>query len=610
MMVTVDRELYEAVKAKTATWPVAKFSFKGSGFSFTSRCGIGTGIFIVDIVPHGKDQKYSDPSTGDNYHTLVNTRYYGGSETPDGSALLHQIPVFRRGHMPYKDYDVYLTPVYFPAWANDPTQNVSTKSGEEVRMRLDKIIPGIGDIEYTITNAMESGEGEATRAKLESFTSYIDTVRIYHPLGAKVHAKDTDAVEYYHAHEMNAKYIETRTLLINSIENLNQGGDGGNIDGAIFIDYGPALEGGDQHFNANDPSTYSISNYVKFGPNNEMYLSGMNEGIGKLEVINATAGSEQSDEPAANAFDGDYNTIWHTRHNYAASAEERYITAELSEPNVIHRFEYQPRMSGNNGRVNEYRISVSMDGENWELAAEGNWTNNNERKVVKFATPVEAKFVKLEGVTTYGDANKYMSAAEIGIFGKIDNLGGSFTFAIAKPNQVTNLHLSMKAHESGQPAQVKITLRFEHTYQTKTITVNSSTEMYYDLLSDLQPGGFNIANLRTINIESTGNVTLSIVNLKIVYKDGYVETSETGSVNSNIVTNLETVEFANAIAFGVKGDANGDNIADMSDALLIMRKSLGSDIEFGISATYLSDVNEDGTIDLTDALSTMRLALN
>ena len=55
MKVTVDQELYDAVKAKTASWPVAKFSFRGSGFSFMSRCALDTGIFILDVVPPDKD---------------------------------------------------------------------------------------------------------------------------------------------------------------------------------------------------------------------------------------------------------------------------------------------------------------------------------------------------------------------------------------------------------------------------------------------------------------------------------------------------------------------------------------------------------------------------
>ena len=494
MMVTVDQELYDAVKAKTASWPVAKFTFEGSGFSFMSRCALDTGIFILDVVPKGQDQKYNntdnhpatngyEPVDGDNYHTLVNTRYYGGTETPDGSALLHQIPVFRRGHMPYQDYDVYLTPVYYPAWANDPTQNVSTKSGEEVSMKLDGIIPGIGDIEYTITNAVESDEnaaGEATRAKLSSFTSYVDSIRIYHPRGANVHKRNIDALEYYHAHEMNSKYVETRELLIHSIQNLAHGDDEGNIAGAIFIDYGPVDEGAVSHFDATNPDTYKVDDYVKFGPNNEMYLKGMTEGSDR---------------------------------------------------------------------------------------------------------------------------------------------GGSFSFALANPGKVTNLHLSMKAHESTEPATVTVTLKFKYTTKTKVITVASTTEMYYDLLEGLS--GFNMPNLEHINIACTGSVTLSIVNLKIVYEDGYTEDSEVSGVGANIgtrgnapfntcgvITTLETVEFANAIAFGVKGDANGDNAVDMTDALLIMRKAMDESIEFRVSALILADVNGDDAIDLSDALSAMRLAMN
>jgi hypothetical protein len=143
----------------------------------------------------------------------------------------------------------------------------------------------------------------------------------------------------------------------------------------------------------------------------------------KLEVSGISVATEQLEngEGREKAIDGSNDTMWHTRHRYASPLEERYITLELAAPAQLSRYEYQPRMTAVNGRVNNYKIYTSMDGRSWTVVSSGTWSNDNALKTVYFETPVMAKFVKLEGVTTYGsssaDVNKYMSAAEIRIFG-------------------------------------------------------------------------------------------------------------------------------------------------------------------------------------------------
>ncbi len=148
------------------------------------------------------------------------------------------------------------------------------------------------------------------------------------------------------------------------------------------------------------------------------------DGFVQLGVRNLTVASEQNGEDKAKVIDGNNNTIWHTKHGYAAPASERYITIELNAYEAIKRFEYQPRLTASNGRVNNYKISISSDGQNWTQVSTGNWANNSALKTVEFENPVVAKFVKLEGVTTHGnssgEANMYMSAAEIRLFGNVN----------------------------------------------------------------------------------------------------------------------------------------------------------------------------------------------
>ncbi len=76
-----------------------------------------------------------------------------------------------------------------------------------------------------------------------------------------------------------------------------------------------------------------------------------------------------------------------------------------------------------------------------------------------------------------------------------------------------------------------------------------------------------------------------------------------------ITSNADTLLFAEAVLAGVDGDANHDRVADLMDALLIMRCSLGQDTGLDIYGRYCADYNRDGEIDVTDALFVMRASL-
>lgn len=170
----------------------------------------------------------------------------------------------------------------------------------------------------------------------------------------------------------------------------------------------------------------------------------------KLNVANVIVASEEVDkgDRKENAIDGSNNTMWHTKWGVATPAEDRFITLELAAPASVSRYEYQPRVTGNNnGRVNKYRISVSMDGVSWTVAATGNWADNGNLKVVNFANPVIAKFVKLEGVTTYGSVasqrNKFMSAAEIRVY------GSTMSWATVNRNAIANIYAGSEETANG-----------------------------------------------------------------------------------------------------------------------------------------------------------------
>ena len=141
-----------------------------------------------------------------------------------------------------------------------------------------------------------------------------------------------------------------------------------------------------------------------------------------VEVLTATAGDwqtgyEATEGPANLVLDGDPNTIWHTNW-YGTSRDNHWIQLELSEDYVVDGLRYQPRQNGANGRILEYEIQISDDGENFETVASGSWSNNTSWKVVSFEG-VQPKFVRLVAVNAVTD-NSYVfaSAAEIRLTGE------------------------------------------------------------------------------------------------------------------------------------------------------------------------------------------------
>jgi len=527
MKVTVTKDMYEKIRDDStgkSKWPYMKFTFTGTGFSFTTHCALDTGVFLIDVVPAGQDQYYQGgPSTiidengeeveidynpenfGKTYiHTIINTRYYGGSgfnpadTTPvNNQSVLHQVPVVRITDLAYNaadpyatgTYDVYVTPVYLPSFAELP--DAPTADSVNVKGGAIAGIPGAKGVAYTYSELFPKTE-ETKGIMLDEMNCYIDTIRVYHPRGSHYENETTlEKAAYYSAHELNCQFIEVRKLLISKISALLNNGDITTIGGAMFIDYGPQYtQDGETHyingddFDPDNPDTFTVDHYKFYGPNNELYLP--------------KGGS------------------------YAFSFEDAQ-------------------------KVTNLHLSMKITGA---------------------------------------------------------NVGGKLIVRLLNSDQ---------AVASENPAQYEIS-SFE-------IQLKSTTEMYYDLLGGVRAactdenGVFNetkfhteVAKIKAVavyNESDNDKVIVSIMNIKLVYDKG-----EHAKSGEKIFTSLETVEFANVLGFGIKGDANGDRSVDMSDALVIMRASLNSSAGLGISGTFCADYNDDGMIDMSDALSTMRKALN
>lgn len=134
------------------------------------------------------------------------------------------------------------------------------------------------------------------------------------------------------------------------------------------------------------------------------------------EKTTATAGSSQNGEGPANAVDNNVTTLWHTAWA-GTSMDNFWVTLELQEETELQALRYFSRDSQTNGIVENYKVEVSLDNETWTTVSTGTWTSQFRNwSIAQFDEPTMAKYVRLTGLSTYGDgaqANMFMSASEI-----------------------------------------------------------------------------------------------------------------------------------------------------------------------------------------------------
>ena len=137
--------------------------------------------------------------------------------------------------------------------------------------------------------------------------------------------------------------------------------------------------------------------------------------IDYLSIFQVSSEELGPNEGAQNAIDGNIHTIWHSSWN--GDDSERYIVIELDEPKYLSALEYVPRQIGNNGRIKEGQVLVSMDGKTWtDVATITNWADSPDSKMVVFDEVIKSQYVKLLATENYGDGRDFITAAMINLF--------------------------------------------------------------------------------------------------------------------------------------------------------------------------------------------------
>ena len=146
-------------------------------------------------------------------------------------------------------------------------------------------------------------------------------------------------------------------------------------------------------------------------------------------------------EPATNAIDALPTTMWHTSRTTTTMKDPRWIVIELDETRYISKIEYVRKAAYAYGILKNGIISVSMDGENWEVAhtienlynptTPAELIASENSKDIVFAAPKQAKYIKIECTEScdyvHGNRNGvpmdyFFSAAMFNIFEDITKI--------------------------------------------------------------------------------------------------------------------------------------------------------------------------------------------
>jgi galactose oxidase len=117
-----------------------------------------------------------------------------------------------------------------------------------------------------------------------------------------------------------------------------------------------------------------------------------------------------------NAIDSGPTTMWHTQWNGGAPALPHWFKIDQGAATSIGGLSYLPRpgSGGPNGRIGQYTVQKSDDGNNWADVASGTWADTTTKKFVEWA-PVTARYWRLVAKSEAGNRGPWTSAGEINL---------------------------------------------------------------------------------------------------------------------------------------------------------------------------------------------------
>ena len=126
--------------------------------------------------------------------------------------------------------------------------------------------------------------------------------------------------------------------------------------------------------------------------------------------------------PATAAIDGATTTYWATQFDGSVPNFPHTFTIDQGSPLAVSGLAYFAQPADANGRIGQFNVQSSSDGNNWNTIVTGSWPDTPDPKYTQFA-PVTARYFRLTALSEAGGRVNWCSAAEINL------LDGRKTFA-------------------------------------------------------------------------------------------------------------------------------------------------------------------------------------
>jgi hypothetical protein len=132
-------------------------------------------------------------------------------------------------------------------------------------------------------------------------------------------------------------------------------------------------------------------------------------------VIDTDSEDSANGNVAANAIDGNADTIWHTKWTPENDPMPHHLTIDLGRAVTLKGITYLPRQDGANGRIAECEIYCSTEPNSWAApTAKVKWPNTDQLQTVNFKLPVKARYLKVVARSEVNH-NPYASIAELDV---------------------------------------------------------------------------------------------------------------------------------------------------------------------------------------------------
>ncbi len=171
----------------------------------------------------------------------------------------------------------------------------------------------------------------------------------------------------------------------------------------------------------------SDNGYLESTINDEIVVDGYVYALNRIENVgvesyssqHSSSTAENTDGAAVNVVDNNINTYWHSTWGNSSITLPQHVVIDLGGVEDLYKIDYVGRQNSQSGRVIEYEISVSTDGETYNVVKNGKLANSAELQSIEFSA-VKARYVKFNVLKSSVEGS--CSIAELDFYAFSDEL--------------------------------------------------------------------------------------------------------------------------------------------------------------------------------------------